>query len=82
MDIRHGIHMWLFGCLFVSQHNFHLLGLQIPNLFQQHSEPVHKASSMKVWLVKVGVEELECPTLTSTLLKPTFEMNLRTVLLT
>ncbi|MCI4375885.1 hypothetical protein PGIGA_G00114780 [Pangasianodon gigas] len=23
--------------------------------------PVHKASSMKTWCVKVGVEELECP---------------------
>ncbi|MCJ8748914.1 hypothetical protein PDJAM_G00170120 [Pangasius djambal] len=32
-----------------------------PNLFQHDDAPVHKASSMKTWCVKVGVEELECP---------------------
>ncbi|MCJ8748910.1 hypothetical protein PDJAM_G00170070 [Pangasius djambal] len=29
---------------------------------REHDDaPVHKASSMKTWCVKVGVEELECP---------------------
>ncbi|MCJ8740604.1 hypothetical protein PDJAM_G00060760 [Pangasius djambal] len=31
------------------------------NLFRHDNAPVHKASSMKTWCVKVGVEELECP---------------------
>ncbi|MCI4392252.1 hypothetical protein PGIGA_G00143900 [Pangasianodon gigas] len=31
------------------------------NLFQHDNAPVHKASSMKTWCVKVGVEELGCP---------------------
>ncbi|MCJ8737871.1 hypothetical protein PDJAM_G00029090 [Pangasius djambal] len=31
------------------------------NLFQHDSGPVHKASSMKTWFSKTGVEELECP---------------------
>ncbi|MCJ8735508.1 hypothetical protein PDJAM_G00247820 [Pangasius djambal] len=32
-----------------------------PNLLQHDDAPVHKASSMKTWCVKAGVEELECP---------------------
>ncbi|MCJ8743566.1 hypothetical protein PDJAM_G00095640 [Pangasius djambal] len=42
-------------------HNFPSLELRGPNLFQHDDAPVHKASSMKTWCVKVGVEELECP---------------------
>ncbi|MCJ8750102.1 hypothetical protein PDJAM_G00194860 [Pangasius djambal] len=35
--------------------------LRGPNLLQHDDAPVHKASSMKTWCVKVGVEELQCP---------------------
>ncbi|MCI4381354.1 hypothetical protein PGIGA_G00250880 [Pangasianodon gigas] len=41
--------------------HFPSLELRGPNLFQHDNAPVHKASSMKTWCVKVGVEELECP---------------------
>ncbi|MCJ8746632.1 hypothetical protein PDJAM_G00144070 [Pangasius djambal] len=42
-------------------YSFPSLELRGPNLFQHDDAPVHKASSMKTWCVKVGVEELECP---------------------
>ncbi|MCI4382119.1 hypothetical protein PGIGA_G00260030 [Pangasianodon gigas] len=42
-------------------YNFPSLELRGRNLFQHDNAPVHKASSMKTWCVKVGVEELECP---------------------
>ncbi|MCI4387006.1 hypothetical protein PGIGA_G00069260 [Pangasianodon gigas] len=42
-------------------YSFPSLELRGPNLFQHDNAPVHKASSMKTWCVKVGVEELECP---------------------
>ncbi|XP_053098340.1 cyanocobalamin reductase / alkylcobalamin dealkylase isoform X2 [Pangasianodon hypophthalmus] len=36
--------------------------IQDPPWGNKHDDaPVHKASSMKTWCVKVGVEELECP---------------------
>ncbi|MCJ8739026.1 hypothetical protein PDJAM_G00042420 [Pangasius djambal] len=41
--------------------SFPSLELSGSNLLQHDDAPVHKASSMKTWCVKVGVEELECP---------------------
>ncbi|MCJ8734572.1 hypothetical protein PDJAM_G00236930 [Pangasius djambal] len=42
-------------------YSFPSLELRGPNLLQHDDAPVHKASSMKTWCVKVGVEELKCP---------------------
>ncbi|XP_053531694.1 beta-sarcoglycan isoform X2 [Ictalurus punctatus] len=42
-------------------YSFPSLELRGPNLFLHDDDLVHKASSMKTWCVKVGVEELECP---------------------
>ncbi|MCJ8743348.1 hypothetical protein PDJAM_G00093060 [Pangasius djambal] len=50
------------GFFSIAYHySFPSLELRGPNLFQHDDAPVHKASSMKTWCVKVGVEELEGP---------------------
>ncbi|MCJ8750006.1 hypothetical protein PDJAM_G00194350 [Pangasius djambal] len=44
-----------------KRYNFPSLDLRGPTLFHHDTAPVHKASSMKTWFAKVGVEELKCP---------------------
>ena len=33
-----------------------------PFLFQYDNSPVHEARSIQKWFVKIGVEQLDCPT--------------------
>lgn len=46
--------------------DFHLMELREPYIFQHDNASVDKASSMKTWLTKGGVEKLESPDLDPT----------------